>query len=152
MIDVWCPADASKDHEVEIVVKARSNNISGMDITEKETDQDRLFIIVGGCSCLTLKPQHPLFYHAQPGEWLSVPINITNLGNKDFIDVEVWVEEDDHWRTSYRDYEEHYTPKGNFLEKLPVILLILKSYPHNHFVILSGTAICIEECYITSSL
>ena len=116
IVHVSSPIDARKDSDLEVRITAESKVHSDGGDPEKYSDSDEIHIILGHGDGIDLSPNHPTLFYSRPGEWLSVPLSLTNLGNKDVLTVEVFVEMNNFWITSIRKYENLYKRYEPFLE------------------------------------
>lgn len=114
MVHIKVPLDALS--QVTIELEATSQRSLYNESLNLSVDNDNLVIIIGHVYGLSIPPSHPSLYHAKAGEWITIPFSITNLGNKDVLEVDVFVKEGDIWRTNYRDFESHFTPTGYWLD------------------------------------
>ncbi len=113
IVHVWAPIDATRITQVPVIIKAESEN--GGD-QNKSIDHDEITIVVGHVDGMSIHLNHPTIYYSRPGEWLTIPMDMTNLGNKDVITVEVTVEMNNFWITSLRKFENLYQSYEPFLE------------------------------------
>ncbi|MGA1848413.1 MAG: hypothetical protein ACMUHB_03645 [Thermoplasmatota archaeon] len=116
VVKVQCPVDASRDPRIPLKVTA----VSEMSLEDHGptgiVDSDEIHLVVGDSYIPRIPLTGQRIYYTDPGEWITIPLFLTNLGNKDVINVEMTIDEDDFWRTSYRDYENIYFREVHFLE------------------------------------
>jgi len=115
-IAVEIPIDASSKTVFPILVMAESENLFSEIPPRNYRDKDELIISVHDISYLQLKSPYPPIYYVDPGEYITIALPVTNLGNKDFITVDVRIIEDEFWRTNYRHFEDMYIPNYYFLD------------------------------------
>jgi len=116
IVEVQCPIDGGKGWNIPLEVSMVSENSRSAYGPDGLSDTDRLFFIVGEISYLHISPPWKRIYYTDPGEWIDITVPFTNLGNKDEITIDIIIEEGDHWRTSYRDFENIYTRSKHLLD------------------------------------
>ncbi len=89
-IKVVCPIDASKDTQIPIILKGTSVK-SQSSVIEDITKTDKLIMIVGEVNELQLKIEDSTKY-VDPNGTVEFYLQITNLGNKDIINVILSIE------------------------------------------------------------
>ncbi len=99
--------------QVPVIITAESKNGGDPNISR---DEDEITIVIGHRDGMSIYRNHPTIYYSRPGEWLTIPMDMTNLGNKDVITVEVTVEMNDFWITSLRKFENLYQSYEPFLD------------------------------------
>ncbi len=109
-VKVICPIDASKDTHIPVRITARPIWYLEGDEDSSNFDQDELFLTVGHVHNWPYFPQHPTLFYARNCEWLTIPLTLSNLGTRDVIEIEIFVESRTFWSTSYRLYECHKLP------------------------------------------
>jgi archaellum component FlaG (FlaF/FlaG flagellin family) len=101
-IKVKCPAEAAKDTQIPIILKGTSVE-SMSSVIEDITKTDTLIIIVGEISELDLKIEDATKY-VNPNGTVEYYLQITNLGNKDVINVILSIEgKQPGWKISYQE-------------------------------------------------
>jgi hypothetical protein len=116
IIRVMAPIDASRHTQIMLGINATELGAGEATDSNLTKDRDEMALIIGEPHIISLAPTHPVMFTARPGEWLSIPLTLSNLGNKDVIEVEIYVNEDRFWVTSYRRFENHYIEYDPFLE------------------------------------
>jgi hypothetical protein len=89
-LKVECPPDATKDTRIPIVLRGTSNR-SRSAVIEDITKTDELIIIVGEQNEVQLKIEDSTKY-VNPNGTVEFLVQITNLGNKDVINVLLTIE------------------------------------------------------------
>ncbi|MCU0799669.1 MAG: hypothetical protein MUC62_08360 [Candidatus Thermoplasmatota archaeon] len=115
-IHVIIPFSSSKDSRIPITVKAISIGDMRRLGDDAPVDSDVIYFIIGESQVMYLPDLSQRIFHVEPGEWLTIPFQLSNMGNKDPIDMTVEVEEDAFWRSTYRDFEYIYTRNSYLLE------------------------------------
>ncbi|MGA1793909.1 MAG: CARDB domain-containing protein [Thermoplasmatota archaeon] len=115
-IMVQCPIDATRDPRIPMTVTA----VSERDLFDPgivaPVDSDELLIITGNVGYLPIRLWDQTLFLVEPGEWITLPVSVTNLGNKDAFNVTLTIDESEYWRSSYRDFESIYQRKGYILD------------------------------------
>jgi hypothetical protein len=106
----------NKDDLFSIKVSAVSQRDQVLYENDAPVDSDTLVIFISHVDYLSLKGWKQTIFHVDPGEWITLPLTVSNLGNKDIINITCMIDEDDLWRSTYRDFEEIYHIKTQVLE------------------------------------
>ena len=78
-------------------------------------DRDELILVTAESPDWLLSHTQPQRYIARPGEWLTAPITLTHNGNRDMIEVQITVRENDYRETAIHESEDaHYEPSLEF--------------------------------------
>lgn len=115
LVEVICPPDSVREYEISIEVTAvseRDVDILGED-APVDTDRVRLIIVHVDHDHTTLWKDRIVY--VDPGEWVTLPFELSNYGSRDVIDVDVWIDEMS-WGSSYRDFEEIYLRREYLLD------------------------------------
>jgi len=111
---VQCPIDAWRDEVFR--VSAISENLFSDVRAEVYEDSDEMILMAGHSSGGFYPRISPSIYYVDPGEWIKISIPLTNLGNKDVIDIDLKILEDNFFFASPRYFEEIYVPNYYLLD------------------------------------
>ncbi|MCK5772468.1 MAG: hypothetical protein KAH57_01640 [Thermoplasmata archaeon] len=115
-IHIVSPIDARK--VTKLALGITSYSISSEENVEGNItfDRDEMTFVLGHTGYLFPMVDSEGVYYLRPGESIDVKYMMTNLGNKDFLNLNLRIDEERNWRTSYRSWEELYIPKSDQLK------------------------------------
>ncbi|MBN1539168.1 MAG: hypothetical protein JW939_03415 [Candidatus Thermoplasmatota archaeon] len=116
LVRIDCPIEATSVTRFPVTVTAISENDQLVLGTDAPIDSDELIITVGHIDGMGFPMWEESIFFVEAGEWITLPLYLTNLGNKDFIDVTVVIDEGEFWRSSYRDFEDLFQRKEYLLD------------------------------------
>ncbi|MBN1389665.1 MAG: hypothetical protein JXA22_03375 [Candidatus Thermoplasmatota archaeon] len=116
LVRIDCPIEATSVTKFPVMVTAISENDQMVHGNDAPIDSDELIITVGHIDGIGFPRWEESIFFVEPGEWVTLPLYLTNLGNKDEMHVTVVIDEGEFWRSSYRDFEDLFHRKGYLLD------------------------------------
>jgi hypothetical protein len=115
-MQVVVPPDALRDYQTPIKVSAFSERDQVLYKDDTPIDTDELTIFIGSYSQIRFGSWRETLFHVDPGEWITLPFSVFNLGNRKTVNFTCMIDENDLWRSTYRDFEDIYHMKTLLLD------------------------------------